>query len=337
MEMTSHAALAVTDRSHVSAARLAARRAADSVNFDETDAHRVGIVATELASNLLKHTGALGGSILLRCAATPVPEIELVALDRGPGMADVAHSLVDGHSTAGSVGAGLGAVQRLADEFDVYSVPGQGTVVWVRLRRNREPTRPAGRFTVAGVSVPMAGEEVCGDAWAMAVDRATLTVMVVDGLGHGIHAADAARAGTRAGLAQPYGSAAETLTAMHQATTHTRGAAAVVARLALQPAGVSVAGVGNCTVAIVGSVQVRRAASLGGILGHGVRQAREYQYPWTDGAMLILHSDGLTSHWSLDGYPGLRRRHPAVLAAVLYRDFQRGRDDVTVVAAREVA
>ena len=52
---------------------------------------------------------------------------------------------------------------------------------------------------------------------------------------------------------------------------------------------------------------------------------------------LSCEIDGLVSHWSIDAYPGLRARHPAIVAAVLYRDFNRGRDDVTVVVGRELA
>lgn len=335
--MSGHLSLAVGDRSHIPVTRQQAVRAAQAVRFDETDAHRVGIVATEMASNLVKHTHGQGGTMLLRRTARPAPEIELIALDRGPGMADVGESLVDGHSTAGSGGTGLGAVQRLADDFDVYSQPGQGTVVWARLRPGREPAPATGRYVVSGISVPMPGEEVCGDAWGMSLDRATLTLLLVDGLGHGLGASDAARAAVAAGTTQSVGSAAELLTAMHRGTGHTRGAAALVATVDLQTTVVSVAGVGNCAAAILGLDSVRRAASNGGILGHEIRQVRQYQYPWTDGAVLVLHSDGLTTHWSLDRYPGLRRRHPAVLAAVLYRDFQRGHDDATVIAARGIA
>src|SRR5262249_38118849 len=127
------------------------------------------------------------------------------------------------------------------------------------------------------------------------------------------------------------------LTAMHRAARHTRGAAATVASFEPRARMVSVAGIGNVAAAIVEAATVRRAVSLGGILGHDVRSFREYRYPWIDDALLVMHSDGLTSHWSLDAYPGLRQRSPAVAAAVLYRDFQRGRDDVTVVVGKVAA
>ncbi len=333
--MTAHAAMPVVDASHVSAARTGARRAAERLGFDETQAHRVGLVATELASNLVKHAGA-GGVLLVRASTEPSPHVELLAIDRGPGIADVTRSLTDGHSTAGSAGTGLGAVQRLADEFDIYSARGKGTVVLARLRRDRQAAA-APYWQVAGISVAMPGETECGDDWVALFDRGRAVILVVDGLGHGPHAAVAAQSATATVLAGPFAGTVESLHALHAALRSTRGAAATVVSLEPRATVAVVAGVGNVSTTIVGPEASRHAVSLSGILGHDVRQFREYQYPWPPGALLVMHSDGLISHWSLDGYPGLRQRHPALVAAVLYRDFQRGRDDVTVVVGREAA
>jgi len=333
--MSAHELVPVADRSQVSEARQAARKAAERAGLGETDAHRVGIVATELATNLVKHAGQ-GGSLLLVARSGPAPEVELLALDRGPGMADVARSLADGYSTAGSTGSGLGAVRRLADEFDIYSQPGKGTAVLARLR-GAGVTPVVAPLDVGGVSVAMKGESVCGDAWMIAADRGRTIVAVMDGLGHGPHAADAATTGVRALSAQAFGTSVQALTAVHEALRHTRGAAGAVTFVDPRATVLTVAGIGNIAIAVLDDRGTRQAVSLGGILGHGVRQFREYQYPWIGGALLVMHSDGLISHWSLDAYPGLRQRHPALIAAVLYRDFQRGRDDVTVVVGRNAA
>lgn len=334
--MTSHSAIPVVERSQVHAARQAAQDVALSAGFGETDAHRVGIVATELASNLVKHAEH-GGQLLLRGSLGANAEVEVCALDRGPGMQDALRSLVDGYSTAGSQGAGLGAVRRLADEFDIYSQPGRGTAVLARLRPQAAgPARPA-VWNVAGVSVAMPGEQVCGDAWGVVTDRGRAVIGVMDGLGHGIYASEAARAAMAAVSSRTDGTSAEILTAIHEALRHTRGAAGTV--VSIEPRGtvITVAGVGNVTAAVVADGHIRQAVSLGGILGHEVRTFRQYQYPWPAGALLVMHSDGLVSHWSLDSYPGLRLRHPALVAAVLYRDYQRGRDDVTVVVGKAAA
>jgi hypothetical protein len=252
-------------------------------------------------------------------------------------MQDASRSLVDGYSTAGSQGAGLGAVRRLADEFDIYSLRGKGTAVMARLRPRGADVMRAPAFEVAGVSVAMQGEEVCGDAWGIVTDRGRAVIGVVDGLGHGTHAAEAATAGIAAVSRRIGGTSAEILTAIHEALRHTRGAAGTVVSVDPRATIITVAGVGNVTAAVVADGTIRQAVCLGGILGHGVRTFRQYQYPWPAGALLVMHSDGLTSRWSLDSYPGLRLRHPALVAAVLYRDYQRGRDDVTVVVGKAAA
>ena len=69
--------------------------------------------------------------------------------------------------------------------------------------------------------------------------------------------------------------------------------------------------------------------------GTSIRKVQEFTYPWDCGALLIMHSDGLATQWALDRYPGLSARHPSVIAGVLYRDFRRKHDDVTVLVARE--
>jgi len=331
--VSAHTVLPVADGSQVPAARRWAQAAAETIGLDETDAHRAGLVVTELATNLMKHTPH-GGAILLRVTPPPEAEVEVIAVDSGPGMADVAQSLLDGHSTAGSPGTGLGAVRRLSDDFDVYSQPGRGTVVFARVRPGRAPA-PARRFVCSGVSVALGGETVCGDAWTVLHDRGRLIAIVVDGLGHGEGAAAAASAAMQAVSANTFDTSLDALRAMHEGLRPTRGAAGSVIGVDPGLGTVTAAGIGNVAAVVAGHGTQRHTVSSGGILGHEVRQFREFQYPWAPDSLLVVHSDGLSTHWSLDGYPGLRQRHPAVVAAVLYRDFQRGRDDVTVVVGRE--
>src|SRR5262245_32645748 len=137
MEMTrTHQRVPVVEASQPSAARFAARDAAEAAGLADEDQYRAGLVATELATNLVKHGS--GGEVLVRgLRGAPTGAVEIIAIDRGPGIADIARSMTDGHSTAGTSGTGLGAVRRMADEFDIYSRPGRGTVVLARLRQRR--------------------------------------------------------------------------------------------------------------------------------------------------------------------------------------------------------
>ncbi|MGH7263328.1 MAG: hypothetical protein ACREMB_00540 [Candidatus Rokuibacteriota bacterium] len=79
----------------------------------------------------------------------------------------------------------------------------------------------------------------------------------------------------------------------------------------------------------------RHLVSYAGIAGHELRRVKELAYPWPEEALLVLHSDGLGTQWSLSAYPALARRHPTLIAGVLYRDHSRRRDDVSVLVAKE--
>ncbi|MBS1816382.1 MAG: SpoIIE family protein phosphatase [Acidobacteria bacterium] len=330
-----HQLVPVVEPSQPSAARFLARDTAEAVGFGEEDSYRLGLVATELATNLVKH--AQGGEILVRALGTDADAVvELIAVDRGPGITDVRQALTDGHSSAGTAGSGLGAIRRLSDTFDIYSAPGHGTVVLAHVRPRRAAAKPARRrMEVGSISIPKNGEDVCGDGWLVRETPDLTVIAVADGLGHGLHAREAAAAVlegcAQARLAGP----AAMLELMHGAGRHTRGAAAALAELRPHSGIVTCAGVGNISTSIVSAGSVRHAVSMPGTLGHEARMFREYTYPWDTEALLVMHSDGLSAHWSFDGLPGLVSRHPSVIAAVLYRQCSRQRDDVTVVVARE--
>jgi anti-sigma regulatory factor (Ser/Thr protein kinase) len=331
-----HRRIAVVESSQPSAGRFAARDAAEGAGLSEEDTYRAGLIATELATNLVKH--ATGGELLVRAIpGTPQGEVEILSIDRGPGISDIARSMTDGHSTAGSAGTGLGAVRRLADDFDIYSEERRGTVVLARVSAGRNRQSPSRRLSVGAVSVAMKGEPVCGDGWQVLQRRESALVIVADGLGHGIHASEASAAAIGTFDPAQAGDLTERLRAMHDALRHTRGAAAAVAEIFLHSRLVKFAGIGNISGTIHRPGLTRHTVSLNGTLGHEARAFREYSYPWESDAMFVMHSDGLGTHWSLDAYRGLQQRHPAVVAAVLYRDFSRQRDDVTVVVGREAA
>lgn len=331
--MPSHRVIPVADPSQVGDARRWAVRLAEQTALSETARGRVGIVATELATNLLRHGG--GGEIFVARSATGQPAfLEVLAVDQGPGMADVTRCLTDGYSTGGTPGNGLGAVRRLSAEFDLFSQPGLGTVVFSRVA---EPPRaratPA--FQWGGVSVPCPGEEVCGDAWHANLTDDGVEVVVADGLGHGPNAAEAANAAVRTFDATRGRGPEAILKEAHGALSSTRGAAVAVASVQRASRRLKYAGIGNIAGYLISAGSSRGLMSHNGIVGAAVRRVQSLDYEWPgDPAMLVMHSDGIRSRWSLDGYHGLAARHPSVIAALVCRDFRRGKDDATVVVLR---
>lgn len=325
--------LEVTDPSHVGECRRAALRMAQRWSFDETHTGRVGIVATELATNLIRHAGA--GELLIQPIEYDTQtQIEFLAIDSGSGMADIARCLHDGYSTGGTAGTGLGAVKRMSNAFDAYSQPGAGTVVLARVANTDVAVShalPTASVHFGTLSVPLRGELECGDSWSIAQDDVRHSVLVIDGLGHGPLAAAAASAATAAFARQPFAPPAEAMRELHRSLAGTRGGAAACLSLDQEKGQAHYAGVGNIAgvVATVGSQ--RGMVSHNGTLGLTLGRTQQLEYDWAPRSVLILHSDGLSSRWSLAAYPELIAHHPAVIAAVLYRDRSRGRDDATVV------
>lgn len=328
----------VSDPSQVAEARRRATAAAGLAGFGEVTAGQAALVATELCSNLLKH--GQGGRLLVNpCNNT----LDLIALDSGPGMPDVEACMADGYSTAGTRGQGLGAVRRLAQSVEVASWPGSGTAVWARLVTADETNPDALAIAIrrppvvrdAGVwavNVPKPGENVCGDGWDWSEDEHGRTLFVVDGLGHGTEAALAANAALAAFRRHRGATPEEIVQAVHSGIRHTRGGAVAAARIDWAGATVTFAGLGNIAGALVlPSGQTRRMVSMNGTAGHNARKVQGFEYPCPPNALLVMHSDGLSSGWSGERYAAMLWKHPMLLAGMLYRDFSRGRDDATVV------
>ena len=323
------------DPSRAGEVRRAAVALAARLGFDEVDQGRVALVATEVATNLIKH--ATGGEVILR--SLTVAEgggLEVLALDRGPGMADIGQCLRDGFSTSGTAGSGLGAIRRLSDLFEVYSLPKSGTALVARLRDRAAGHALSAHNPLSGaVCLTLVGEDVCGDAWAIESYPARTALLLADGLGHGLSAATAAREAVRVFRANAQLTPGAILDALHAALRPTRGAAGAVAVIDHTTRTLQFAGVGNIAGAIIGPTGRQGLVSLAGTLGHEVRKVRAFEYAWPPGAILVMHSDGLGSQWDVSRYPGLAARHPALVAAFLYRDYRRVRDDVTVVVIRD--
>jgi anti-sigma regulatory factor (Ser/Thr protein kinase) len=328
-------AIEVRDASQVAEVRRVAVALAGTHGFDEQEAGRVAIVVTELATNVLKHGD--GGSLLVGSYEDASGAgIECLALDRGVGMANVAMSIRDGHSTTGTAGNGLGAVLRGSHATDIYSGPGCGTAILSRFERgstrsSEQPSHP----DYGAVCIPLRGEEACGDTWCRKEDNGGTVFMVADGLGHGPSAAEAAHAAARSFQASNSPLPSDMLAAMHGALRPTRGAAIGIARFDKARQQIVFAGVGNVAATLVDAdSSVRRMVSNNGTIGHIARHMRDFSYPIENTTLVILASDGLATGWNLASYSGLHTHHPALIAGVLWRDFSRGRDDVTVFVAR---
>jgi anti-sigma regulatory factor (Ser/Thr protein kinase) len=303
----------------------------------EGDVGRAELAVTELATNLLRHA-APGGSILVRPLATHGSRgVEVMSIDRGPGMRDTRASIHEGPPKLGgpSLGVGLGSVRRLSTQFDIYSRLGEGTAVLSRHAFGDAPK--AGPLEVGGVSLAQQGESVSGDGWAIASSRSPCSALLVDGLGHGPKAGEAAEAAIAA-LGKGYmgdieGYVRQANTAMRE----TRGGVIGLARIDIDQARVQFVGIGNIQGRVILPGRTRILTSRNGTLGVSMTppETRVDSHPWAPGGILMLHSDGIRVALDARTSPSLFQHDASVIAAVLMRDGIRGTDDASVVVVKD--
>jgi anti-sigma regulatory factor (Ser/Thr protein kinase) len=228
--MFSQIAIRVSDSSQVGEVRRQANRLAVEAGLNETDCGKVSIVATELANNIARY--APGGEVLLRSLGQPLSNgIEILAIDRGPGMQNTSQCLTDGFSTGGTAGQGLGAVQRMSSEFDLFSSQSTGTVIFSRVCDTVRTNLPTKTFTWGAINRPAPLEQLSGDTWRIAERPSELVLMIADGLGHGPQAAQAADTAAAAFDENPFLPQLEYFAVADRRMRGTRGAAVAVAHI----------------------------------------------------------------------------------------------------------
>jgi len=335
--MNAQRRIKVSDASAIGVARRTATQVALDAGADETQSGRVAIVASELATNLVRHAGR--GELLVQALTLEGGRyLELLAVDSGPGMRDPQRCLSDGFSTGGTSGNGLGAVRRMSQLFDVYSLPERGTAIVSRVAIGNiprlQPQPAAAEMEFGAVNVALEGETVCGDAWQLAHNDTGLALIVADGLGHGLCAHEASIQALAVFAENPWAAPTMLLGQAHDRMSSTRGGSVACAVIDAQRGRLSYAGVGNISGALVGGARGQGLVSHNGTVGAQMRRLQGFDYAWSREQLLVMHSDGVSARWHLSDYPGLGSCHPALIAAVLYRDHSRPRDDATIVVAR---
>ncbi len=324
----------VNDSSAVSEVRMAALDLAKEEGLTAELAGSAALVATEAATNLVKH--AHNGEIhLAPLSGRGSPGVEMLAMDSGPGIGDLEHWLHDGRSTAGTAGTGFGAIRRSSQVFDVYSAVGKGTAMLSQVTIGKSGALLDGHIRMGIVKRALAGQDCCGDDWAVSVAPDSLSVMVADGLGHGLDASVASSAAVEAFLSTGPCGPGEHLLRIHNKLKSTRGAAVAVARSSYQEGRVIFTGLGNICGMVVGPTASQSMVSLYGTCGHSARKIQEFTYPLPQNALVVMHSDGLSAQWSSESDPGLLRCHPSLIAAVLYQRAVRARDDACIIALKK--
>ena len=324
--MLPDAAIAVNNATHVAEARRVALDLAYDLDLKDEVCGNCALVVTELATNLMQH--AKDGTIVVR--QLPGAALEILSLDNGPGIRDTEACFRDGYSTGTTSGTGLGAVRRLSSFQEMYSVPGQGTAVMARVGCASQAVANLG-----AISIPYPGETECGDSWGVESNSEYIQITVADGLGHGPLAARASRMALDVARENVFLQPDQIILFMHAALRPTRGAAVASALCNRATQTLEYSGAGNIAGSLTNAWEPpQRLVSMNGTAGADIARTQTFRYPYVEGSLLVMHSDGLSARWSMDSYPGLHAAHPSLIAGVLFRDHRRIHDDATVVALR---
>lgn len=335
--------LPVEEQSQVGEARRRCISLCKEIGFDDVTTERASIVVTELGTNLVKHASGQNRYVILQTLKDTTRKqvwIEIYSLDKGKGIENLNIALKDGHSTAKTTGIGLGAVKRLSSQFDIFSEPGKGVAVFSKICPQK--SNPAWscehiteRFTAAQLVLPIAHEIKCGDITAVYYLNNKIMVMVADGLGHGADAAIAADAAKEVFSENLRESPERIIEKMNAALFSTRGAAVAIAGIDIEEQRLKYAGVGNINGRVINGNFIQNLVSQNGVVGGECSKIQEYVYNWRSGSMLVMHSDGISARWDINENPAIRGKSPNLIAALIYRDFQRIKDDASIVVVKD--
>lgn len=344
----------VYDEAQVGAARRAVHEYAHRLGFTEHELAELDIVVQEIGTNAVRYAAG-GGWLHFTTPLGDAPGIEIFYWDKGPGIHDLDRAVRDGVSLGGGLGAGLGAIRRLMDEFDAYStirnVKTERATSSLSSRRTTHGTALLGRKWLAAAKLseqnyaamahrvgvwtrPRPGEDANGDAYFVRRRMGLTLLAVIDGLGHGRGAEEAARAALEVLGAWQGEGLEELFRHVHERLRPTRGAVMGACLFDARAGSFHYAGIGNIEVRVLGSHVPIRPISGNGTLGARLGSLRVWSYAWPQSATVVLTSDGVSARWDIEDYPGLLMKSPQLLAGVLARDYGRDSDDLTVLVAR---
>ncbi|WP_163397531.1 SpoIIE family protein phosphatase [Flavobacterium fluviatile] len=326
----------IDDRSLIPFIKREIHNLAIQLGFTPHRAAETDIIVAELTSNLIKF--AKEGVLLYRPhLVAEQSAIEIYCLDKGIGFENAARIMNDGYSTANTLGHGLGSIKRLSNDFQIYSMKNWGCVQYVRICEKVDICLPSfkNELKYSTIAVNYPGEKVCGDGYHIKYLKNGFQIFVGDGLGHGEYAYEAVQAGLKAFRQTIEFQPSEILRDIHAKTKKTRGLVATIITVDYAAEVWNICGIGNINTRIYNGLENKTYTPYNGILGHNIpRTLNNTIVPYKKHQIIIMHSDGLRTRWSLNDMNGIFKQSPGIIAASLLKENIRGNDDATIFVAK---
>lgn len=330
-----HTVFIAYDRSYLALLKKEIHKLAVDAGFSASKLAHIDIIVAEMGSNLVKHAG--GGEILVTITNDDTVAIEIIAVDNGQGIEDVSKMLVDGESTRGTMGTGLGAIKRLSDDFDIYSLKNWGTIVLSRVYLKTPKKKTIALPEIKSLVVAKPGETLSGDACFVKISPKNIKFFLGDGLGHGAEANKVVKEAIKSLKICPDEKPVDMLRFIHSSIKKMRGIVATIAVYDIRAKQWHLCGVGNISTRVLNAVSAKGYMSYNGIIGLNLPNTMNEQlFKPEKGQIIAMCSDGIKSRWEISKYPAIQKADLTILATALYKDFGRRTDDMSVVVGRVI-
>ena len=333
--MNENHSVCVSRYADIIVARRTAKELAQQIGFETACQEQIVLVVSELSSNLIKY--ACRGLINLKAISeSGRTGILISSHDRGPGF-DSGKALTDGYSSSGTLGIGLGAIQRMVDIMEIESRQSQpaGTVIvckkWLPAPQtvNKQQACP---LDIGVISQPKRDFEVNGDVYLIKPDRqGNCLIAVIDGVGHGSPAHKAAQAAcdyidNHALLPMP-----EIFRGVELTCQSTSGVVMALIHFDIAHSALTFASIGNIETKLVGSDEKNSLLIKRGILGRQSSAPIICRHHWTSELGLVMHSDGVSSRWNWREFAHLSEKPAQFIAEQMHRKLHKDSDDATLI------
>ena len=336
----SYTSYKVEERSFVAYIKREIHSQAMRGNFSEVQVGEIDIIVSEVCSNLIKHAGS--GELLYRIVDIGNNSIfEIISIDKGEGMDDTVKMMKDGMSTTKTLGQGLGAIERLSDRSQLYSIPKWGTILYSKVTAkavdDKTIAKPEFDADIRALCVNKPRETVCGDGYRIKRTPSEIMIFFGDGLGHGEHAKEAI---DRAGdffLQTDEIDPVEIIRSMHENVRRTRGLVATIAVCDRKTQEWKMCGVGNIGARVYSGISYKNYMSYNGTVGLNIPTTMNPSvFPVEKNQHLIMCSDGIQTRWDLSRYPSIFKYDGTILASAIYKDYTRGSDDSSILVVKVI-
>ena len=323
----------IYDEASVSTARQKIRQIGEQLNLTKDVVETAALIATELLHNQLSHAkhGYFSVKPVQRDAGKG---LEITAADIGPGIKSPHLAIQDNPSSSGSLGAGLGAVLRLADEVAFDNRIEEGVFVVARKFEKRLERR---HCDVAIMGRPYPGEAISGDDAVFFEFETTFMAAVADGMGHGPEARHASNRAIEELSQRHERDLEEIVTALNQQLAGTHGCAMSIIRWHKNSGAVECVSLGDVQTHLYHLKDAHFFTPNPLVLGAGQYQRhrlRVERLTVQPGSVLLMFTDGLKTRTTLKGQLDLLRQPPLTIAEHLLQEDSRPDDDALVLVAR---